>query len=806
MQRPIIPFLALVLTFFFTSSVSALPQQISATSQSALLSNKHPDSDHARMIAEQIVAAYGGQEVLQKVVDSGSRSLGKVLEYSTISGAANSFDCEIMSKGERMRIALDVMGQHLIYGYNGSHGWVQQGDLVFKANETTEQRIKEEIEHGLILMLKLLRPDTKLKLLPAATIFGRLCDVLQVTSSDGKPTLLYADQKTHLIVQSEYQGFDAEQGVEAAKTYTYEDYRPFDGSFVPYRVTEYSGKLKASETILSSTEDVDLEDKLFEAPEIASTTIGKDEVIEVPFEYLSNEVVLKAKVNDKEELPFIVDTGATQSVLDRAVAKSLGNLQESDLKMTTGSGSVNLAYMTLPSLALGSLNLKDLHFAVADLSAFSQILGQRPSGLIGANILRRFLVCFDYPHRKVILSHPDSVAVTPNMIIIPTRPAFGMSGLVVEGELDGKKFSFLVDTGAAFNNISTTLAKSILNCPILPVGTIEGLDNKKVKIGAVRFKTLKIGPLTVHGPAFSVAPSDSNPSGIISAGSLAILGNPLWGEYRMTVDYKNQRLLLSSPADQEYNDDALNRLRRLRIRHLDEPSLNLISQYQDLLQEIRAKHLVGAEAICLADLALLCADLDPHPLTRESESKVLDMFREALAKADEAAKPAVKAQVLATWAIYYITDSTDPDSIKLAKGSITEAIKSSSTDSSAYAATAMLLSKLHQVKLTEQLADQALMLDPSNWRALWLKYEVAGQEGALPLQNIVVDQLRRYYADSKSVRNLTASGTPVSSNNGSHESSTKSTASKSSAGKSSAHGKLHRKKSRHRLSVSWSAR
>lgn len=739
----------------FTCCSNLVYADEAAKERTQILASRQGSSQAAKQLAEEIIAAYGGEKVLRQVSEAGSRSKGTLIEYSTLSGAVNSFDCEILSKGEKMRIELNVMGQRLITGYDGKHGWVQQGDQVFEANEITEKRIREEIEHGLLLLLKLKDPDTKLEIVGTKVVANRPCTILQVVSTDGKPTLFYVDKSDHLIRQSQYQGFDTEQGTEAAKVFQYEDYRALDGSFVPYKVTEYSGNTKASETILATSQDADLSDQVFQLPEIAESAIGKDEVVTIPFEYISNEVIVKAKVNDKDELNFVIDTGATQSVLDKSVAKTLGKCEDSNLTMTTGSGSVNLSYMTIPKIAIGDLTLKDIHFAVADLAAFSQILGQRPSGLIGANILRRFRVTIDYPQRKVILAHPSNVKVGPDSIVIPTKPALGMSGVLIDGELDGQKLSFLVDTGAAFNNISSKLAKPILSGSLLPVGSLEGLDGKKVKIGSVRFQTLKLGSITLKQPLFSVAPSDTNPAGIISGGALAILGNPLWRKYCLTIDYKNQRLILDRFQAARDNDDMLTQLHALEIRHLDKPSLNVVGEYKKLLQQIESKNLPAVEAICLADLGLATGDTAEQPNADTTTLKVTNIFKDAQLKAAECQDRSIESQVLAKWATYCLLHTPMSKSAPLARPLLAQAIKSCPTEASAYAATGLLLYRLHNPQLAEQLVDQALMLDPANWQALWLKYDLASNNGRAPLKALVLEQLRRYYGDTQRVAALT---------------------------------------------------
>ncbi len=119
---------------------------------------------------------------------------------------------------------------------------------------------------------------------------------------------------------------------------------------------------------------------------------------------------------------------------------------------------------------------------------------QSPIGLLGANILKRFLVTIDYPNRKIILADPHTVTVPPNACVINTKPAMGNLGVVIEGVLDKTlNIPLLVDTGAAFNNISAGLVKPLIKEKLLPVSKILGLDGQQVDVGAVQLNSLQMG-------------------------------------------------------------------------------------------------------------------------------------------------------------------------------------------------------------------------------------------------------------------------------------------------------------------------
>jgi predicted aspartyl protease len=719
--------------------------------------------DSARHLADQILAAYGGLKTIKEVNAEGFRNIGKVVQYSTLSGAANTFECEVLTKGRKIRIAMEVMGQPLITGFNGENSWTSQGGQVYRTSPLAEKSMKEEIDHGLLLLEDLLEPSTKLALLPSTDVNGKKCEGLSITLKDGPATEFYIDPTTHLVTKSVYTGIDLEQGVPTEKNYFYDDYRSINGMLQPYKVVEYCGTQKASELSIASIVPEEIDDKEFEAPQAMPAAISKGDRITLPFEFVANEILITAKVNGNQTLTFVVDTGATQSILDTAVAKTLGESKDSTFAMTTGAGSIPLKYMSVKDLALDHVVLKDVAFAVTDLSAFSKIIGKMPSGLLGANVLKRFLITIDYEKREITFANPNDAKIKATTQVLAAKPALGLSGLLVDGDLDGLKVPFLVDTGAAFNNISEKLAKPLLTKALLPVGAIQGLDGTKVKIGSIRFDNIKIGTVSVNHPIFSVAPTTkASPAGIISSAGLAILGNPFWSKYTVTIDYENQRVLLDQSAEQLDVEQLAEKFDSLRRKELACPgSENFASRYKDLARTAKSKHVSGIEGLCQARLICLksLAKSDQQIRVDQLDSEhtsIIKAFEAAEKIASESPNKAFPSRILATAASYYLDNFPRPAGLMLGKDALVKAAALCPTEPAAYVATAKMLAYLSNSNLEEQLIDQALMLDPANWEALKMKYQLAEKQKDRTVKILVLEQFQRYYGDAKFVKELSA--------------------------------------------------
>lgn len=720
----------------------------------------------ARALGEKILEAFGGFDNYKAFNDRPCRASGQVIQTSGLSGVNNTFDCDLVIKREKEKITITLLGQPLTTVYDGKDCWTQQGNSVLPADGITAKRIEEDIQHGLLLVEAVRNPETRLEVGKPVEIEGKACDTLLIYAPDGIPTSFYADKVNHLVLGSSYPGVDLEQGMRVDKTYHYFDYRDIEGTRQPFKVVEYSGNKKVSETVINKvTVDDSITDAMFTMPKEKLPVRLSAGAVTIPFEYVSNEIMIKAKVNGNVEMKFILDTGATQSILDRTKIKDVlpqllvdataNGADKNAISMTTGSGSIQATAVNLKTLSLGDMVLNDVPVAVTDLSSFDQLQKDRPAGLIGANILKRFLVTVDYENQRVTFDDPNKSEVPEGAIVVKTKPSLGMSGLAVEGTFDGKQnISFLIDTGAAFNNISETKVKNLVPNPLYKVGMLKGLDGKSVETGSARFDHLDIGKLRLDHPVFSVAPGgvgERTPAGIISATDLAIIGNPLLSRYKVTFDYRNQRLILTQSAAQKALYDYQAKISALRLELVKSKNVNqVVNELKTMVESARSHDLPAAEAILRSELAIaLCqknggdfspaylfrpinaqtllgekrvdGDLKPNPnpkqkgdkqardtdkpvppindssspaMLEESEGQLL----QAYGLAERCRDKTVQARVLGTWGYLYASQNPTLDYLNSAKQKIGKAVSLAPTDADVLASSGYFLSRLESVK------------------------------------------------------------------------------------------------------------
>ena len=117
-------------------------------------------------------------------------------------------------------------------------------------------------------------------------------------------------------------------------------------------------------------------------------------------------VVVPVMVNDHGPYKFLLDTGASSSILSAAVADNLHMRAGRSEILATAGGDVAVTIRTIDVLEVGEARLKKTQIAVANFTLL-QTLGI--DGILGGDYLRRFKVSIDYEKQTVqIESSPDS--------------------------------------------------------------------------------------------------------------------------------------------------------------------------------------------------------------------------------------------------------------------------------------------------------------------------------------------------------------------------------------------------------------
>jgi Tfp pilus assembly protein PilF len=118
----------------------------------------------------------------------------------------------------------------------------------------------------------------------------------------------------------------------------------------------------------------------------------------------------------------------------------------------------------------------------------------------------------------------------------------------------------------------------------------------------------------------------------------------------------------------------------------------------------------------------------------------------------------VQGKVYSQWADLYLA-AGGPQNLMHAQPLLVKAATLSPSEPAVFASMGMLFAKAQKFDLATKMLDQALMLDPANWKALWGKFQVLESQGRTAEMKQVADALRKSYPQAPKV--LALSKTPV---------------------------------------------
>ena len=125
--------------------------------------------------------------------------------------------------------------------------------------------------------------------------------------------------------------------------------------------------------------------------------------------YTDVRAVVAVKVNGAGPYDFVVDTGATATVVDAALFAELGLQPEGSVAMGSATGWQTQVRSTVKEISVGGLAAQDLTvLSVKSLPFGSGLRGVR--GILGENFLHHFDVLIDNQHRKIMLDAGGSLA------------------------------------------------------------------------------------------------------------------------------------------------------------------------------------------------------------------------------------------------------------------------------------------------------------------------------------------------------------------------------------------------------------
>ncbi len=208
-------------------------------------------------------------------------------------------------------------------------------------------------------------------------------------------------------------------------------------------------------------------------------------------------IVARGSAGTLKGLTFLVDTGASPTVLDPQLARKL-HLQRVPASLAVLGGSVQAERAVLPSLNFGPMQSDNVPVLIEDLSFLQKVLPVRVDGVIGLDVLGQSAFIIDYAARQI---HFGPLPALPDPI--PMHMAGGLA--ILDAEVNDLPAHLLLDTGASSlllfaRSMPSTASDLRIRAVQRSSATIGESERKPLKLRSLRLGTEEFG----KEPAFVI--------------------------------------------------------------------------------------------------------------------------------------------------------------------------------------------------------------------------------------------------------------------------------------------------------------
>jgi predicted aspartyl protease len=260
-----------------------------------------------------------------------------------------------------------------------------------------------------------------------------------------------------------------------------------------------------------------------------SVILLPDHFPDIPFHLIAGYfIVVEGSIGNVQKLNFLVDTGASPSVVDQKIAQRLGLVGQPG-RVNLSNKTIQARVVVLPSLALGPVSVGSLPVLTQDLSFFQRNLGYNVDVILGLDVLRKSNFSINYKTKEIAFGPIERMKFSA-----PFETDTPIVTIPVESQ--HRHLRIVIDTGAP--DLMLFQSRLVEPTGFQPLGTETALDaGGKVLRQKVRIPEIYLGRENI-GSLIAFVTDDRKDDGDDFDGVLGVRGAQFW---KIAFDFEQRR-------------------------------------------------------------------------------------------------------------------------------------------------------------------------------------------------------------------------------------------------------------------------
>lgn len=497
----------------------------------------------AEDILSRLAAALGGVENLRRVENIYLRGS---IEVAGLSGTIEEWQT---AKGQYKQVLdLGAAYKNTVI-LDGSRGWVV--DRNNQVRDLSGVSLEEQILSNYLGSFSHLLPGR----LPGSVSArgedpGGKYHLLEIKPQGGRAVTYYVDKTTFLPARMEVAKNDG-----VSTTY-FEDWREVGGIKVPYQYRQTESDPRNN--VLVRQEEVrvntDIAAKTFEKPGAGARdfrfTAGRNSQ-RIPFDSTGKAIYLRGRLNGSAPAWFLLDTGASLTVIDLRRARALGLKSEGKIGVGATGGNTELSFTKGVTFTFPGVRLSNQTVAAMPFGPEITQVKQNFAGILGYDFISRFVVEINYLDKTITLHDPRHYGYKGPGRRVPLSlegTPFVEAEVKVKGQ-EPVKGRFEIDTG--YDGAATLYRPFVKAHPALePAG--EAVEATRQGLGGgAKSLTARVEGFSFGGFSFRdvITNFSQEEEGAGGSGDVAgLIGNEILRRFKVVLDYSRQEMILEPNA------------------------------------------------------------------------------------------------------------------------------------------------------------------------------------------------------------------------------------------------------------------